>query len=113
MPGQVVVGNVRQPVPEGYTAVYVGRRSSYRAEYGEDYSALGNPFTMPKYTREEAVKEYGRLVRPVYASPEIRRPFMFLGMRVRGGERLALLCFCAPQLCHAEVIRDLLLEWYS
>lgn len=108
MSGAVIVGNVRKPVPDGYTRIYVGRASSYRPEYGEDFSVLGNPYTMPKYTRKEAIEEYRRHARPVYATPDIRRPFVFLELRLKAGEKLALMCFCHPQNCHADVIKELL-----
>ena len=39
----------------------------------------------------------------------IRRQVRSLAERVRGGERLALRCHCAPDACHVDVIVQLVL----
>lgn len=57
----VIVVNARHldRMPAGYTLIYVGRSTSYRPEYGADFSVLGNPFTLASgYSRDEAVDAY-------------------------------------------------------
>lgn len=113
MSGSVIVGNVRKPVPDGYTRIYVGRRTSYKPEYGEDFSALGNPYTMPKYTREAAIEEYRKWLayklKETYGVSLEASKVDELISRVQSGEKLALCCFCSPASCHAEVVRDVIL----
>ena len=112
MTPQVIVHNVRHPLPEGYTAVYVGRRTSFKPAYGEDFSVLGNPFTLPRYTRDEAVDAYrARLDTLLHTATQAEWEAMLrLTERVMAGEKLALACWCSPARCHAECIRDVLLE---
>ena len=103
----IIVANVHKlvEVPTGYARIYVGRRTSYRPEFGEDFSALGNPYGMRTYTRDEAVDLYvpwlARAPRPARSALDTLRE------RART-ESLALLCYCAPQRCHADVIRETL-----
>lgn len=110
--GAVIVGNVRKPVPEGYTKIYVGRASSYKPEYGENFSVLGNPYTMPKYTRDEAITEYRGWLHEAlnwrYTQAGVCGRVDELISRIRSGENLALMCFCHPLSCHADCIKELL-----
>lgn len=110
MSGQVIVHNVRHPVPEGFTPVYVGRRSSYRPQYGENFSELGNPYTMPRYTREDAIGAYDdwlRLRQKVQQLDVVGVAELVdvLISRVQAGENIALCCWCAPLPCHADIIK--------
>lgn len=69
-------------------AVYVGRPSKW-----------GNPFTMPAYSREEAVKNH-RVWIIAFAS----------GSPIKDIEELRgkdLVCWCAPLSCHADVLLEL------
>ncbi|WP_288482356.1 DUF4031 domain-containing protein [uncultured Deinococcus sp.] len=102
----VVVVNAHKlaEVSAGYTLVYVGRRSSYRPELGLDFSVLGNPFTLASgYSRDEAVEAYADRV--TRGMPLIVRRAMDVLRQRAVDERLALVCFCHPQRCHADVIK--------
>ena len=83
-------------------------------------SALGNPFShrASKFdvvrvpSREEAIRRYRvwlaeRLPDP--ASPQSREMSRLLRILLEKGE-LVLLCWCVPLRCHAEVVREVLLE---
>lgn len=102
---QILVVNARHldHVPAGYTRIYVGRSTSYQPAYGADFSVLGNPFTLASgYSRDEAVDAYAdRAARGVPLL--VRRALDVLRERARS-EALALVCFCAPQRCHADVL---------
>ncbi|WP_288482442.1 DUF4326 domain-containing protein [uncultured Deinococcus sp.] len=103
MPLLVVNAYKLAEVPAGYTPVYVGRRRSYRPEFGDDFSLLGNPYTLRSgYTRDQAVDLYAPWLER--APSHVRRALDVLRERVRT-ERVALVCFCHPQRCHADVIK--------
>lgn len=63
---KIIVANARKlgQVPAGYTLVYVGRKTTYKPEYGLDFSVLGNPFTVPKFSREQAIALYRQHIGP-------------------------------------------------
>ena len=88
--------------------VYVGRPSP-----------LGNPFShVPSElaefrvaTREEAVDRYRDWLRKALETdPKVRKAFDELVEFYRCFGSLTLVCWCVPQSCHAEVIRDFILE---
>ena len=105
---KIIVANARKlgQVPAGYTLVYVGRKTTYKPEYGLDFSVLGNPFTTRQHSRAEAVTLYYQWLtqRDSYSTPQ-GRALEQLRERLREGEWLALVCWCAPLGCHAEAIR--------
>jgi hypothetical protein len=85
----------------------VGRKTTYRPEFGADFSILGNPYTMPKHgTREEVIALYRQWL-PVrlQADRAEARALQALADRVRAGEKLLLICWCAPLACHGDVIK--------
>ena len=74
------------PIPLG--AVYVGRPSKW-----------GNPFTMPAYSREEAVERHKIWVASFASGSPIKDI-----KELRGKD---LVCWCAPLPCHADVLLEL------
>lgn len=104
----ILVANARKldQLPAGYTLVYVGRNTSYKPEYGLDFSILGNPYTTRQHSREDAVALYRQWLtqRDSYATPQ-GRALELLRERLGEGEKLALVCWCAPLACHGDVIR--------
>lgn len=101
MPDILVINARKLSDGAGRTLIYVGRRTSYKPEYGVDFSILGNPFSVAAgYTRDEAVDAYAQRVLPL----AVRRALDVLRQRAQD-ERLALVCFCAPRRCHADVIK--------
>ena len=90
-PAAVVVWNSKAgPVPAGFTDVFVGRPSAY-----------GNPFRVgPALPQGEAAAAYGpHLEAELSRGGELALAIDDLAARVRGGERIALRCFCVPLPC--------------
>lgn len=83
-------------------------------------SVFGNPWShldgtkarFKVFSREAAIRMYtdwleGRLVVPEL---QTQREVLWLGLRklaarVRAGEKLTLVCFCAPLACHGDVLK--------
>jgi len=79
------------------------------AEYIGRPSALGNPFKVDRYTRDEAVEMYRQWLRNEWkrgeASPA-RHELLRLAKLYKHRGRLKLVCSCAPQRCHGEVVAE-------
>ena len=77
-------------------AVYVGRPT----KWGNPFSHLSG--TLAKYktnTREEAVEAYERMVlSAIKEDPELLE---MIKKELKGKD---LICWCAPKLCHADVL---------
>ncbi|MFB9991576.1 DUF4326 domain-containing protein [Deinococcus oregonensis] len=102
----ILVHNARKPIPKGYTPIYVGRRTTYRSEFGADFSLLGNPYTTKHGTREEVIALYRQwLPARLKGDTPQSRVMQALVQRVKTGERLALICWCAPLACHGDAIK--------
>ena len=82
------------------TGVYVGRPS-----------VLGNPYVIGHDgARHDVVDQYRAWLREQYRHDgAVRRALRQLAMRYLTDGALTLICWCAPQPCHAEVIRDAVL----
>jgi hypothetical protein len=80
--------------------VYVGRPS-----------VLGNPYVIGHDgSRPDVVDKYRAWLREQYRHDgAVRRALRQLAMRYLTDGALTLICWCAPQPCHAEVIRDAVL----
>ncbi|UQN08237.1 DUF4326 domain-containing protein [Deinococcus sp. QL22] len=104
----VTVHNARKPLPEGYTPIYVGRKTTYQPAFGADFSTLGNPFVINKSaTRRDTIILYRQwLPTRLQADTPQARALEGLVERVRAGESLLLICWCAPLVCHADVIKQ-------
>ncbi|MDB5044417.1 MAG: hypothetical protein JWQ08_467 [Deinococcus sp.] len=112
----LIVHNARHPIPVGYTAIYVGRKSTYQPAFGADFSILGNPFPIGKNgSRPEVIALYRQWLQTrlrvsvggkvSYPDTPQSRAVQALVERVEAGEHLALICWCAPLACHADVIK--------
>lgn len=87
------VWNMRDP-KRNKNAVYVGRPTLW----GNPWSHLDVPGTIKVPTREEAVINYDKWIRSQPDKMEtLRRDY-------RG---LDLSCWCAPKLCHADVLIEI------
>lgn len=82
--------------------VYVGRPS-----------ILGNPYSAPALGRTEAIQRYKQHLADALNQAlvsrdgkEIRRLIRRLAMQVVRGEKLHLVCWCAPEPCHADVLKS-------
>lgn len=88
----ITVGNKNR----GDTGLYIGRGS-----------VLGNPYPIDAEHDRAAVVALFRehLRRDWQAHGPMRREVEALAHRALAGEDLTLVCFCAPQECHGEVIK--------
>jgi uncharacterized membrane protein len=94
---------------EGYTNIYVGRKSSYKLEYGLDGSYFGNPFIMPTESQRKVVcSMYETYFYGLLTHSKTKAALERLRERHSKGENFALLCFCYPRKCHADTIKQYL-----
>jgi hypothetical protein len=95
---QVVVANRHGGLWKGYLTEYIGRPS-----------VLGNPYPMHDNPsmRPVVVALYREWLRKQYlAGGAVRDKLESLAERVRDGECMALVCYCAPKACHGDVIKE-------
>jgi hypothetical protein len=108
MSAQINVVNKYRHVPTT-NDFYIGRGSPV----GNMYSHLDNTKALFKVdTREQAVEKYESQLK---SDIETKRPGVinFLNqiyLKVKAGEEVNLVCYCAPKMCHGEVIRKIILE---
>lgn len=100
---KVVNKHTHTPTSEDY---YIGRGS-----------ALGNPFTSIKdrktkaqyicESKEESVKAYRRYLHRKIdeKDPDVCKALNEVYKRAKNGD-INLVCFCAPQVCHGFVIKE-------
>ncbi len=71
-------------------------------------SPLGNPFEIDQDgTRDEVIEKYKEWLREQWVeNGYVRRELEKLAMLYKTIGKLILICWCAPQACHAEVIKD-------
>ena len=80
--------------------VYVGRPM-----------VLGNPYSLSEYTREESINKYRIWLNNQFnLRGAVYNSMIYLVERYRKTEDLALMCWCAPLPCHADVIKEKMLE---
>jgi hypothetical protein len=89
---EITVGNRKR----GDVGVYVGRPS-----------ILGNPYTLSK-GRFSAIAQYREWLREKITTRDLVVCGALERLRQRAirDKKLALVCWCAPLACHAEVIAD-------
>ncbi len=84
--------------------VYVGRPS-----------ILSNPFRITKtQSRPIAVDRYAIWLKDVIKNkdPKVLYELEYLSSPFMRNEDLTLICWCSPKLCHAEIIKQVLLNKY-
>ena len=69
---------------------------------------LGNPFPVgPATTRAQSIARYRAwLPEELLRNPDARRQFDRIVAAARAGD-VTLLCWCAPEPCHAEIVAEL------
>jgi hypothetical protein len=73
-------------------------------------TVLGNPYTLKEYTRTDAIARYRIWLRQQWQQHgEVHAALLELARAYQERDELTLLCWCAPQRCHAEVIREAVL----
>ncbi|WP_229776037.1 DUF4326 domain-containing protein [Deinococcus ruber] len=102
----IVVSNVRHAPPAGFTAVSIGR-----AMPGRSGSVLGNSLRVGARVAqgEAAAASLPWLRTRSLAGGKERDELLRLTHRLLAGERLALGCWCAPQVCHGDHVRTAVL----
>jgi len=104
----ITVENIRAVAPsERVECVYIGRAN--RA-FGLAASPLANPYTVREHGTTRALALYRRWLHEDIkvwgpAHSELSR----LVEMLRRGERVRLLCYCAPGPCHGEIVKAALL----
>lgn len=94
-----------KPLPAG--AIFIGRPSPF-----------GNPFTHLKNTnapcevetRDEAVRRYAYWLAESAEAETARQMVKELAQKVFMGETIHLLCYCAPQSCHGNILKHHILR---
>ncbi|MBZ9715792.1 DUF4326 domain-containing protein [Deinococcus multiflagellatus] len=115
MAARILLHNVKQgPAPAADHVEYCGRGRS---------SVLGNPFTNQAHTRvlgaqvvgsrEEAIAHHREWLREeLRAKTKVYGRIQVLARQVAQGQTICLTCFCLPQRCHTETLREAV-AWYA
>ena len=93
----IAVANKRTFRPDGSTDIYVGRPSP-----------LGNPYKVgPEYPGMAAIEAYAIWLDRQLAIPDSPQSLVF-GSLLRIARRgdLTLICWCKPDPCHGDVIKE-------
>jgi hypothetical protein len=94
--GQIRIVNKHHDTSAG---VYVGRPT-----------LLGNPYRVQRDARAQAVERYRIWLRQQWQiGGAVKEALLELARVYRERDELTLICWCAPQQCHAEVIREAVL----
>lgn len=110
MTGQITVANKHtyKTIP-GAHDVYIGRPTVF----GNPYTHLPSKNTLAKYqvaTRDEAVDAYKPWLLGLLNSDEFAwLSFVDLVQRYHSGEHVVLICYCSPERCHGDVLKDLVI----
>jgi hypothetical protein len=89
-------------------SVYIGRGNK---TYNLKCSPLANPFNIgKKFTRETSLFNYKHWLINSYASKKgpAYKELMRLLKLYKSNPNLNLVCWCSPQACHGEVIKQVL-----
>lgn len=103
--GRIEVVNRRAPKP-GFS----GKRFNVARP-----SVLGNPFKMQSPDdRERVIKQYRRWLweRLLNRDKRIMNALSEIYQTMKSGQNVELACYCPPQLCHADVIKQAI-EWIA
>lgn len=141
MEERIIVTNVRCLVPAGFSAVYIGRAMPGKeaSVFGNPLPLVGKKWTPEAqawsawladskheqvaaiatqavqrrgYTQGSAAKLYRLVLREQVRRGDVQKDALVeLAARLRGGEGLALQCWCAPHPCHGDVVRDAVLGY--
>lgn len=104
--------------------IRVVNKKTHSAEWWDGYvgrgSPLGNPYTHLNYgkgefrvaTREEAIRLYKGYLKDKIneGDPRVIRALNELVILGRKYSRLNLVCFCSPASCHADFIKETILN---
>jgi hypothetical protein len=97
-------------------SIYCGRPNPRIPNNAVTLFDLSNPYRIPQYTREESVRLFRVLFEKdvVTKGTKIRNAFaqLYRIYKQCNIERkdLVLMCWCAPQKCHTEILQEWLLK---
>jgi hypothetical protein len=89
----------RKPRVVRHGEVYIGR-ACYMGGWELPASEWANPFGVGRYGRDEALRRYEVYVRA--------NPILMARLHVLMGQNLV--CWCAPEPCHGDILLRLLAE---
>lgn len=96
----------------GYINIYCGRPTSFSYALSKvpgiyDYSILGNPHPMYSESQRDRSCDLFRDVtmHSLLANPDTAKILYNMKQHNKGGNNIALWCFCAPRKCHTETIK--------
>lgn len=107
--GTIKVVNVRWQIPD---AIYIGR---YNESWNLQRSPLANPYKIPKSPTtdqlDEILNKYRRWLRiQIDDQAEAYHELIRLKNLVMAGSDIKLACWCAPGICHGNVVKAAI-EW--
>lgn len=110
----ITVENVRQYRPmANQVRVYIGRLTSIRKVKHiagiVDMHVLSNPFIMVNYQtdRPKVMASYKKYFHErVKKAGDFRNAIKQLYKWAKDGEDIHLVCFCAPEACHGDIIKE-------
>lgn len=94
--------------PTSQPGIYIGRRTP-----GSVASPLANPYSVQEHGRLRAVELYREWLQAKVAEkdPEVLGALTEIRDQFRAGYDVTLKCWCFPNLCHGEIIREAVLTW--
>jgi hypothetical protein len=96
--------------------IKIKNKKTYQGEgfYIGRPSPLGNPFRITKtQTREDAIRRYSIwLKEQILHNPDILKTLDGLFSHLINNQSLTLVCWCSPESCHGDVIKQFLLNKY-
>jgi hypothetical protein len=94
----------------GEDKLYIGRTNRY---YNLKDSPLANPFNIgSKFTRESSIENYKYWLFNSYknkTAPSYKELIRLLNL-YKENKNLKLVCWCAPKVCHGDIIKQFL-DW--
>ena len=87
--------------------VYVGRRRQDKLHFGNPFSHVKAEGTIHVKSREKAVSDFALWItgEDFKDVEQERREWILNRLNYLYGKKLG--CFCAPELCHGDVLKDL------
>jgi hypothetical protein len=116
---QIKIANLRTHTDTGEKTLYIGRDKGKRNHFGNPFTHL-NHATLASVrvaTREHAIDAYDKwLDGSAHQETEPTRRKWILeqlaAIAIRGDD-LTLLCFCAPQACHGDILARRITDYAS
>lgn len=105
--GTITILNKHHINTDPIRTYYIGRGSLLGNPYSHDSNNVEPEFLCD--TREIAVEKYKlHIVAEIKKSEKLRELIKNMLDDLNSGTNIALMCFCAPKLCHGTVIKRIL-----